>query len=633
MIEIPVEVKDALKAGRLRKNYIITVLDDNGDPDLTFDNDKIVQESVNIDERMDSGDVIKFGLCEGSSLEFQYFDIINLTGRRLKLDISVQYTADDWYTIPMGFYVVEKCARQASTGIMKVTAFNKLQSKYLDAKANRLLADAYSADYTLTLYDIMRTLLGDYQIEAERVPYDPAHPGPVPFPSTIPSNDIVVGPFRFSKTYGPETPLNAYNAGVTENQQFNINFNANAPRYTILQGPYIEVDVIAGTMEGFERNIEKYIKDLFDNSDIELVGSSGSVGDAVISAICNNGGFYQLCGITVTETIGLNIETTRYSTIDYEHGVPGIRPMKDIAHRAIGKENANYGISLNHPAALFLKPVDGAFIYFDGRINDPYGTHAADNLYNYYDENNVLQEAAWHPAKFSNGDDYQDDINSIQLYEVALSPAEKLTFKISDMPDFTLREIASGVYETLCQYGQLNRITDLFSGVELNHSRLYPAEDLYPDNQLYPGGSAMSANKAMYSQLWADEGNVHKWRYLIITYKALNSDNEEVEKTLQKTIDEHGTDNYNMSDNWVFLNKIWTAQDVEQYANAMKAKMTDITWFPFEMWLPGLPYLETGDELEVTVNDVTYPTYILQRQLQGVQNLQDTFINGSLEIF
>lgn len=633
MYEIPVAVKDALKGGRHKKNYIIEVLNDDGTTDFTIDNDNIVQESVSIDERMDSGDDIKFGLCEGSSIQLQYFGFPNIYGKRIKVGLEVDYVDSGsihQYTIPMGYFDIEKCARQASTGIMEATGYNKLQSKYLDQKANQILDDSYSQDYTLTLYDIMRTLLGDYQIAAERVPYDPGHPGPS-FPTTIPSNNISVGPFIFTKTYGPETPLNAYMAGVSANQQFNISFNANFPRYSISVGPYVEIDTLKGTLEAFERNVVQYIKDLFDNSDIELVGSSGSVGDAVIDEICSNGGFYNILGVRIADSDGYVTTTTYYSNVDYEHGVAGVRPLSDISHRALGARHLLV-INISNPAVMRLNPVDGAFIGFDGRITNVSETYSSEYTYTYYDEDNVRREAEWHPVKYSNGDEYTDDVTGIALYEVALSDAEKLTVKISDMPDFTLREIVSGIYETLCQYGQLDRVTDLFHGVELNRSRLYPAEDLYPDNQLYPGGSAMSANMMMYSQLWADDGNVRNWRYLIITYKTLNGNNEEVEATLQRTIDEHGTDNYNMSDNWIFKNMVWTAADVGAYADAMVAKMTGITWFPFEMWLPGLPYIETGDEIEVTVNGNTYPTYVLQRQLQGVQNLQDTYINGTLDI-
>ena len=214
-----------------------------------------------------------------------------------------------------------------------------------------------------------------------------------------------------------------------------------------------------------------------------------------------------------------------------------------------------------------------------------------------------------------------------------LPPADKVTVTISTLPEFTLRDIVSATYETVCQCGQLSRETDLFSGVELNHSRLLPQETLYPANDLYPGGAQTSATKSMYSKLWADEGNVHKWRYLIITYKGLDEEQKEKEFTLQRTVNADGTDDYNMSDNWLFRNLVWTAEQVGAYADAMVPKMQDITWFPFEMWCAGLPYVETGDEIEIPLGQESYTSYILQRQLKGIQNLQDTYINGTLDIF
>ena len=65
----------------------------------------------------------------------------------------------------------------------------------------------------------------------------------------------------------------------------------------------------------------------------------------------------------------------------------------------------------------------------------------------------------------------------------------------------------------------------------------------------------------------------------------------------------------------------------------MVTKMQPLRWFPFEMWCAGLPYLETGDEIEVSIGQTTYTSYVLQRQLKGIQNLQDTYINGTLDIF
>ena len=223
------------------------------------------------------------------------------------------------------------------------------------------------------------------------------------------------------------------------------------------------------------------------------------------------------------------------------------------------------------------------------------------------------------------------DMFAVNAYD--LSDAEMIQFTISDIPEFTLRDIVGANYETQCQFGQLDRVTDLFSGVELNHSRLLPVDTLYPDNALCPGGAQESAFRSQYSKLWADEGNVRKWRYLIITYKGLDENQQEKDFTLQRTVNADGTDDYNCSDNWLFRNLVWTAEQIGEYADAMVAKMQDITWFPFEMWCAGLPYLETGDEIEIPLGEETYTSYILQRQLKGIQNLQDTYINGTLDIF
>jgi hypothetical protein len=102
---------------------------------------------------------------------------------------------------------------------------------------------------------------------------------------------------------------------------------------------------------------------------------------------------------------------------------------------------------------------------------------------------------------------------------------------------------------------------------------------------------------------------------------------------MQKTVDANGTDDYIMDDNWLFKNLVWTTADVGAYADAMVAKMRSIKWFPFEMWCAGLPYLESGDMIEIKMKGGTYPSYVLRRVLDGIQNLQDEMINGTLDIF
>ena len=230
--------------------------------------------------------------------------------------------------------------------------------------------------------------------------------------------------------------------------------------------------------------------------------------------------------------------------------------------------------------------------------------------------------------------------NYISVYNITnLDDADLIKMSISGMSDVTLRELQSAVFEMNCQYGQLDRETDLFSGVELNGGGLYPSTTLYPGTSLYPNtnitnGDNLHPFPSEYQKLWTDTVGEQSFRYLIITYKGLDENNQEKEFTLQRTVNANGTTDYNMSDNWLFKNLIWTESDVGDYADAMVTKMQNIRWFPFEMWLAGLPYVETGDAIEITDKEGdTYVSYVLQRQLNGIQNLQDTYINGELDIF
>jgi hypothetical protein len=221
------------------------------------------------------------------------------------------------------------------------------------------------------------------------------------------------------------------------------------------------------------------------------------------------------------------------------------------------------------------------------------------------------------------------------MYRKIQTPIEEKQITPADLSTnsaVTLRDLQSAVFEIDCQYGKLDRVTDLFAGIDLNNGALFPRDDLYPDDMLLPEGISEAGYPAMYSKLWADEGNVRSFRNLIITYKT-TSGGSEVEAQLTKVVNANGTDDYIMDDNWLFRNLIWTAQQVGTYADAMVTKMQNIRWFPFEMWCVGLPYLEAGDAIEIKMKEGTYLSYVLRRTLNGIQNLQDEMINGTLDIF
>lgn len=586
MIDVPVEVKDALREGSYRKNYRVVVLATDTLEEFTIDNNNLVKESVSIDERMVSGDTLKFGLCEGSSLEFQYFGKENITGRQLQVFIDVEYGANEPCTIPMGYFTVKNCSRQASTGIIKITAYNKLQSDYLDAKANDLIIEIVKngedgVPDEATVDTILSELLADYTIGPAFIKAD----------YTIYSEWASVLPqisgwgFYSSADYVYSIENDNYKIGVPRIWVTIpiIDNDPNGAYRFYVNRTVIREHLIQSMGEYRYTNVRSKSTDAFVTLEDITFGRGGTE--------------------VSTPTIGFNSskpETVKCQIADDD-----------------GEYYSDYMIKKNTAGEIYIVLPLGFYYSSTGIFNSHSHVPGGDAAL-----------AAW-VNLFSNPEIFRiEKRDSNGFGSISITTAEAEGFA-----DVTLRDLQASVFEISCQFGQLSRETDLFSGVELNHSRLLPADTLYPDNALYPDGAQESAFRSQYSKLWADEGNVRKWRYLIITYKGLDEEQNEKDFTLQRTVNADGTDDYNMSDNWLFRNLVWTAEDVGTYADAMVAKMQDITWFPFEMWAAGLPYLETGDEIEIPLGEETYTSYILQRQLKGIQNLQDTYINGSLDIF
>lgn len=628
MIEVPVQVKDALREGNLKKNYRMVVLNDDGTEDFTIDNDTLVSESVSIDERMCSGDTIKFGLCEGSSLEFQYFNHPNITDRQVKVFCDVEYGANTPYTIPMGFFTVKKCSRQASTGIIKVSAYNKLQSDYLDQKANEQIVETFTHQQVVYVNDVLDALLGDYSINKEETIIISPHD--IDFYGTSVYNSLFN--YKYTTLIGDQGILGAGNfvsRGITTSTSVQATMYSNIWKYLPSTNYPLKIR-FSQDFDIIDDNYYNAIQDALEKTKTNLTKAN------MWNAILNVGEWtYNQGGYTPTPTpctkwgfqvyVEFNDGTSaRYGKTLYNAGLAG-GTFTDLNNSTLENVKAVY---LIQPANInMLAGQFAATMEFNGN----------NRTYDYYTNTSLPPlEGTYITPKMPDGSTIavNEFWKYISVFNVTnIETASLIKVDVENLPDVTLRELQTAVFETEAQFGQLDRVTDLFSGVELNHSRLLPQDTLYPSNSLYPYGSGESAFRSQYSKLWADEGNIHKWRYLIITYKGLDGEGNEADFTLQRTINNDGTDDYNCSDNWLFRNLVWTSQQIGEYADAMVAKMRDITWFPFEMWCAGLPYLETGDEIEIPLGNQTYTSYILQRQLKGIQNLQDTYINGTLDIF
>lgn len=636
MIDVPVLVKDALRDGRRLKNYRFKVLNDDGTVDFIIDNNTLVSESVKFDERMCSGDIIKFGLCEGSSLEFQYFDHPNIRGRRVYSEIEVQYEDADktlkWQTIPMGYFEVDKCPMQFSTGIHKVTAYNKLKAEYLDAKANDLIQQIFAdgvagCTSSIDISIILEMLLNNYSIQSNYLMV--SNPGTFVIDGSrdawvlknydTPNKYVIMikaGVFLQSypsESYIPEDPVHDYGG---KDWYYTGYLRLWAPTKRIYE-------TIMSYNEVTDHLDDRYYK--LSNSTDQYDEIVGTLRQALTGASPNteDGADYYTFSATMKTAAG-SVKTAKLSlTPDNLDKEDSYGPI------AKGLRGANATMYLQSPVVIWMptliKEVTSTVPITRDNVNQ-FVTSADFNL--------ADQRVADFFLNMSYGVyDLNTENVQIQRRTDPVSGFEIPYANIEKLPDVTLRELQSALFEVACQYGQIDRVTDLFYGKELETEALYPSDILYPDNALYPGGTRESGFKAQYSKLWTETQGVQSFRNLIIKYKTLDSDNKEVDATLTVEVNADGTTDYNMDDNWVFKNLVWTSQQIEDYADAMVAKMQGLKWFPFEMWCAGLPYIETGDEVEIILGQNTFTTYVLQRQLSGIQNLQDTYINGTLEIF
>lgn len=585
----------------------------------TIDNSNLVADSVKITERMATGDLLKFGLCEGSNLELEYFDKQNVKDCDLRAYIDIYYGAEQPYTIPMGTYTVDEISRQASTGIKKVTAYNKLQSKYLDKKANNLVRPYYTNDNVMvSMYDIKHLMLKDYTIEL----YEETAAPRGEYNHGAQFDD---GSSTKFKTYYGDKGFNSYsihNLGTASSPAtFKLYIDVSSVEFELDPTKYYRIDGALDLNE-YEQAFYDYMYNLIDNAGMNVTASA-----YMTSLIKNSTGTLpdnvkQGWGrIFAIELIKEDDTREFYSLVMKNNGVAVAGTMSDLCHTLITGykrfmlwmpnkmgEWSGSGNSYSTNKLFDFYGDDFNYVYYTDASNAGYSTF---HKFRHPDGSKITEQLAY---------EYRDKYLNIVAVE-NVSNADLIKAKVGDLPDFTLREIVSAVYEMNCQLGKLDRETDLFSGVELSQN-----------------SAVETVSKDMYSDLWYDKDNEQSWKYLIITYKGLDGNGNEAEYTLQRTINANGTQNYNCSGNWIFRNLIWTAEQVGAFADAMVAKMQGVTWFPFEMWCAGLPYLETGDKITIPVEEddgtvTSHDTYILQRELGGIQDLHDTYINGTLDIF
>lgn len=177
----------------------------------------------------------------------------------------------------------------------------------------------------------------------------------------------------------------------------------------------------------------------------------------------------------------------------------------------------------------------------------------------------------------------------------------------------------STVIKAICEingcFGHINRQGQFeYIFLKQDIQGLYPANDLYPADDLYPKSpDSYRINKSDY--ITADYED-----YIVepITKLQIRSSDSDV-----GTIIGNGSNAYIIENNMLTYQK--TADEMQTIAQNVYNKISKIRYRPFTADLRGNPCLEVGDAIRILTKNAIVESYVLERDLKGIQALRDSF--------
>lgn len=177
----------------------------------------------------------------------------------------------------------------------------------------------------------------------------------------------------------------------------------------------------------------------------------------------------------------------------------------------------------------------------------------------------------------------------------------------------------STVIKAICEingcFGHINRQGQFeYIFLKQDIQGLYPANDLYPADNLYPKSpDSYRINKSDY--ITADYED-----YIVepITKLQIRSSDSDV-----GTIIGNGSNAYIIENNMLTYQK--TADEMQTIAQNVYNKISKIRYRPFTADLRGNPCLEVGDAIRILTKNAIVESYVLERDLKGIQALRDSF--------
>ena len=606
MLTISDEVKALFSSDTVHKNFHVRF--PNGEY-TDLNNEDIVSESVQFTESLCSQQYFKFGLAEASQIEFVAVGIPNVRGANIECAIEIDCTrlGDAWaaehlpdltlpfltaqtcfygdklyYRVPYGRFKIDTCPR--NHGAMYQRQITAYSDSFTDSPILNWIEDWKDSGYyyntkkyTPKIYPFINALAAD-------------------------TGEYVTKDWNVYASYDPSTPQSWQNVGTLP---VTINGSSSTAQISVTRGGFVSSNVLsfasltpldAGKIV-ISADFPSYKFGYLENwiiSELETLGISHEGYQNVKAYFDDNFSYATLWGSPVGQ----------------------FNPWAELSGVQVVKPSTSYYRTNNHVELL------------------PQTTHVA--LYPYVSDSEAQDYrtafSVWVPLKvrISNLPDGQSVMSDYAMSEDKNITIRYNTFSspLDDIFNFSFDSTLKTKIESLEDHKKYTAYSfaNAFSKVALATSFLELCGWFLKPNrsggltffQMSENLTPISVSSSDWSSFWWDETPIDSIGLVNVIY---TQDGEEQQQS------------FNIGDG----NSVYTIENNEVLKSAeldettMQSILTTyfepnasvVNFTPVELEMRGLPYLESGDYIELTAEDgETVQTYILAQTISGIQNLR-----------
>lgn len=565
MLEVSEELKKAFMADNVEKQFRIEF--PNGEHE-TITNEQIVANSVSFTESLCSKDSLKFGLCEANVFKVTA-ECENIKGSRIEVYADAYYNGEV-YTVPYGVFTVDSCKLQAGTDLRNVEAYEQTTINLPVGKIEQFRRSLPTFTESTDSVDI-RTLmyvqlpLREYKEEVIDPIYDtPFYDGSVHVPFGEDDRYSLVVDYYF-------LPINC---AIDDNIYSVEGLRTEEYKQNVEEVERLLREINREELTHVKPNLEYFA--VYNPNDSEKSRFDD----------------YRYCYLDFGDRIYMKINSFVSTTTSSTGTIQTVRI--NIPYKAVIQDNwyeeppKHYNFVDKKSIKLYQHIID-----FDFPLS----------------QNIVFKREVAIPTRIPTSSGY----TMTNMYYI----------KDDILSKSNISQYVDSFLELQGLFGKLNK-KGIFDVISINENfALYPEENIFPSGDIYPviGNNYQPLTTTSYKAADYEETATVLYGYVRVTYLA--TDNEKYSITVE--CDPNNRNVYEMTNNYIFLNKVWTAPQVKEailmyfYPNINK-----ISYNPANVSIKGLPFLEAGDVIKVYADKGAFKTFLFRRTIKGEQVLTDS---------